>query len=370
MSLLLSLDQVLSLHIVAQRLTSLSSESTVVEVVSDLCGLQAQDAAAVTLSVRPRSHNLTAADVKQAIEVERSVVRTWAMRGTLHLVAADDLGWMLSLFGPVFSKGTRRRRLELGLDDALSEKAVQAIDEILAASGPLTRAELAEQLDARGIPTAGQAIAHAVGYAAMQGVLCFGPDRNGKPTYARLDDWVKRPPAPSQEEALHELVRRYLAAYGPATTADLAAWSGLPMVQVRQAWESIAGEVLEVEIDDRLAWMLQAHAERLEGRPPQGPIVRLLPAFDTYLLGYASRDWMLEPAYAKRVNAGGGMIRPTLLVDGRIVGTWKLNKRRNQQEVVVEPFKALEAAVRDGLEAEVKDLSRFLETKVTLLLQH
>lgn len=243
---------------------------------------------------------------------------------------------------------------------------MQAIDEILVASGPLIRAELTEQLDARGIPTAGQAIAHAVGYAAMQGVLCFGPERNGKPTYARLDDWVKRPPAPPQEEALSELARRYLAAYGPATTADLAAWSGLPMGQVRQAWESIAGEVLEVEIDGRPTWMLQAHADRLEAQPPQDPIVRLLPAFDTYLLGYASRDWMLEPAYAKHINAGGGMIRPTLLVDGRIVGTWKLNKRRKQQEVVVEPFESLEAAVHAGIEAEVADLTRFLETTITL----
>lgn len=290
------------------------------------------------------------------------------MRGTLHLVAAEDLGWMLSLFGPVFSKANRRRRLELGLDDKTSDKAAQMIDEILAASGPLTRAGLAEQLDAHHIPTAGQAIAHAVGYAALQGILCFGPDRNGKPTYARLDDWIKRPPTPPQDEALTELARRYLNAYGPATTADLASWSGLPMPQVRQAWESIADELLEVEIDGRPAWMLQAHAGWLEERPPQAqdPIVRLLPAFDTYLLGYQSRDFMLDPAYARRVHPGGGLIRPTLLVDGRIMGTWKTNKQRDHLEVAVEPFETLATAVRDGVEEEVKDLSRFLETKVAL----
>lgn len=107
MSLPLPLTQVLSLRMVAQRLDGLRTQSIAIQVVRDLCGLQAQEAPAAFLSIRPRSHNLTVANVKHAIEVERSVVRTWGMRGTLHLVAADDLGWMLSLFGPVFSKRTR-----------------------------------------------------------------------------------------------------------------------------------------------------------------------------------------------------------------------------------------------------------------------
>jgi hypothetical protein len=343
--------------------------TNVVQVVGIVCGLQAQDLQAATLSIWPRSHNLTAADVRQAIEGDRSIIRTWVMRGTLHLVAAEDLDWMLSLFGPVFSRGTQRRRLELGLDDQTSDKAVQLIDQILAVSGPLTRAELAKQLEAHDIPTAGQAIAHAIGYAALQGVLCFGPGRNGKPTYVRLEDWIKRPlSTPSQDEALPELARRYLNAYGPATTADLASWSGLLMPQVRQAWGSIADELLEVEIDGRPTWMLQTHADRLDQKPPKDPIVRLLPAYDTYLLGYKSRDFMLDPAYARRVHPGGGLIRPTLLVNGRIEGTWKLMKQGKHQEVVIESFEKLTAAVRDGVEEEVKDLSRFLEIKIALRL--
>jgi hypothetical protein len=278
------------------------------------------------------------------------------------------MGWMLSLFGPVFSKAGRRRRLELGLDDKMSEKAAAAIDEILAASGPLTRAELAEQLDVRGIPTEGQAIVHAVAYAAWHGIVCFGPDRNGKPTYAHLDDWVKRPPALPKDAALTELARRYLDAYGPATPADLASWSGLPMPQVKAAWSSIADELLEVEVDGRSAWMLQSRADWLEEKPPSEPIVRLLPAYDTYLLGYESRDLILAPEFARRVHPGGGLIRPTLVVDGRILGTWKLNKRRDHQKVFVEPFETLTSPVQASLEAEAKELSRFLnyETRISL----
>jgi hypothetical protein len=335
-------------------------------VVKALCGLQAQDAQAATLAIRPRSKGVTAADVKRAIEKERSIVRTWAMRGTLHLLATEDLGWMLSLFGPVFIKSGRRRRLELGLDDEISDRAARAIDEILAASGPLTRAELAEQLSAQNIPTEGQAIVHAVGYAAWQGIVCFGPERDGKPTYARLDDWVERPPAPPQDEALTELARRYLDAYGPATPADLASWSGLPMAQVKAAWSSIAGDLLEVEVGGRPAWMLQSHADWLQDKPPSDPIIRLLPAYDTYLLGYESRDLIIDSKFARLVHPGGGVIRPTLLVNDRILGTWKLNKRRDHQEVVVEPFETLSPSVHTALEAEVKDLSRFLTISVTL----
>jgi hypothetical protein len=349
-----------------QQLYNSWNESNVVQIAKAVCGIQAQDAPAATLAIRPRSTGLTAAHVKRAIEEERSIVRTWAMRGTLHLVATEDLGWMLSLFGPVFSKATRRRRLELGLDDQMSDKAVQLIDQILADSGPLTRAELAKQLEIHRIPTAGQAIAHAIGYAALQGVLCFGPDRNGKPTYVRLDDWIKRPSAPPQDEALAELARRYLNAYGPATTADLASWSGLPMSQVKAAWNSIAGELLEVELDGNPAWILQSHAAWLEERPPQIPIVRLLPAYDIYLLGYQSRDLILDPKYARRVHPGGGLIRPSLLVDGRIFGTWKLNKRRTHTELLVEPFETLTPSVYSGLEAEITDLSHFLQIETTL----
>ena len=209
----------------------------------------------------------------------------------------------------------------------------------------------------------GQARPHLIFYAASQGILCLGPDRGAKPTYVLLDDWVNRASLTSlsREAACDELARRYLAAYGPASPGDMAAWSGLPMSEVRTAWNRIAGSLVKVEVAGQPAWMLKSHLAQLDELPGHPLVVRLLAGFDTYLLGYRSREMMVVSQYAKRINAGGGIIRPALLVNGQAVGTWKSTLRKKQLDVVVEPFEQLLPAVQPGLEAEATDIARFLE---------
>lgn len=362
-------EQALLLRLRAQRLAP-PQPDTVVEAVRALCGLQAQSMSAVPLAVRVRSVDLRAADVQRARLEERSVVRTWAMRSTLHLLAAEDLGWLLPLLAPMSIAASRRRSAELGLDEDMYARGVRAIRDALVSRGPLTRPELVEYLDRRGVRTEGQAKAYVMYRAALEGFTCFGPDRGVQPTYVLLDDWIpeKRRVALPREEACAELALRYLAAYGPAVPEDLAAWSGLALSEARAAWGRLADELLEVEAGrfSSPAWMLKAHAAWLDELSASSQVVRLLPAFDTYLLGYRNRSLALAPEYAKRVNAGGGMIAATLLVNGRIVGTWKSQRRRNTLEVVVEPFQPLAPEVLPGLEAEIGDLARFLGTAATL----
>ncbi len=121
----------------------------VYEVVRAVGAIPAQDSLAARLAVRARSERLTAADVIRACNEERSVVRTWLMRGTLHLVAAEDVRWLVGLLGPVFARAGRRRRLELGVEDGVCERALPAIGSILSASAPLTRADLVHRLAKR-----------------------------------------------------------------------------------------------------------------------------------------------------------------------------------------------------------------------------
>ena len=139
---------------------------------------------------------------------------------------------------------------------------------------------------------------------------------------------------------------------------------------MRGALTRIAGELSEVEMDGQPAWLPKAHLNWLDELPSTNqapaPLVRLLPRFDTYLLGYASRDWMLAPDFASRINAGGGMIAAALLVDGHILGTWSTNKKRAVLQVTVAPFKELSAAVRAALEVEVDGLGRFLGVKAVV----
>ncbi|HUY78466.1 MAG TPA: winged helix DNA-binding domain-containing protein, partial [Ktedonobacterales bacterium] len=270
--------------------------------VSTLGGVQAQEAPAAALAICVRSLGLGVADIERARVVDRSVVRLWAMRNTLHLVAAADLGWLLPLLGPIFIAGSRRRYAQLGLDEATCANGVRAIRELLAAHGPLTRAELVARLASDyHLRLEGQMTPHLIARAALDGYLCLGPDRGAKPTYALLDDWLGgagwRDHTLPRDEAATELARRHLGAYAPATPEDFAAWSGLPMSEARAAWRRLGDQLIEVEADGRPMWMLATQAEWLDDalagtmRPVwETPLVRLLPAYDASLLGYRKRD--------------------------------------------------------------------------------
>lgn len=346
----------------SQRLHPRVAASTgVARLVRDLGGVQAQDLGAATLAIRARSRGLVADDVRRAREEDRSIVLTWCMRGTLHLVAAEDVGWLLGLLGGLFIAKGRRRYAELGLTSEIRAAATDTIHQVLATRGPQTRGELAAALAAKGIPVAGQAIAHLVGHAALQGVICHGPRRGAAPTYVLLEEWLG-PPAPYDPEwALSELARRYFGAYGPATAEDMARWSGLPVDQARAGLRAVSSELVEVELDGAPAWM-PPHRES----PPPDPTVRLLPSYDTYLLGYRSRDLIVAPAYASRIHPGGGQIKPAVVVDGRACGVWHSARRRGGLTITVEPFEPLEADILPALEDEARDVGRFLGVGVEL----
>jgi hypothetical protein len=357
-------DRLRQLRLRAQRLAG-PRPRDVAEVVRAVGGLQAQDTAASRLAVRARSTGLDEAAVRRACDRDRSVVRTWAMRGTLHMVAASDAGWLVALLGPGFAAGNRRRRLQLGLDDDRCQRALEALPAVLA-GGPLSRADLVAGLADAGvrIEPRGQAPAHLVGYAAMRGLVCRGPDLDGdEPSYVLMEDWIGRGRALGPDEALAELARRYLAGHGPAAPEDLAAWSGLPVGRARHAVELVAGELDEVELGGRRLW---APAGAAAARPrAAGPVVRLLGRFDEYLLGWRGRDLILDPGSARRIQAGG-WIHPAVVVDGRVVGAWRARRAGDRLEVTVEPFGRLPSGSRPGLEAEVADLGRFLGVEARL----
>lgn len=350
----------------SQRLVDSQIED-VAELVREMVGLQAQDVRPARLSVRPRTDSIDAAAVTRAYNEERTVVRTWAMRGTLHMVAAEDVSWLVALLGPIFARTNRRRRLELGLDDEVCGRAVPALRRIVAAEGPLTRAELVQRLAAEEVPLdpKSQAPPHLIGYAAMQGIICRGPDVDkDEPTYVLIEDWAGEQRKLGPEEALAELARRYTASHGPVTPKDFARWSGLPAGQAKKGFELIASDLDEVEITGEPAWMTAASPAGPKERAE--PNVRLLGHFDEYLLGYHSRDLVLSPEFAKRIQAGGGFVQPAVLVDGYVVGTWRQQRKKDRLIVEVQPFEQLPAEALPRLEAEAADISRFLATPTEL----
>ncbi len=330
---------------------------SVVDVVRHMVGLQAQDTRMARLLVRPRGAGVDATRVDQASAVDRTVVRTWAMRGTLHMVAAEDLHWLIDLLGPVFIDRGRRRRHQLGLDDETCERAAVVLPDVLAGR-QLTRDALIREIRARGVEVpGGQAPAHLVAYAALRGVICRGRDlTDNQPRYVLTAEWIGDGDAVDPNDGVTIFARRYLTAYGPAGVADFAAWSGLPVGQARVGIESVAGEFDQLATGRGPAWVRA-------GTSAEPAPSRLIGHFDPYLLGYRTREFALDPAFGRRIQGGGGFILPAVLVDGRVAGTWRLKRTRGMLAIKVELFWDVDDASVMELETEARDIGRFFGLK-------
>ena len=318
--------------------------------------IQAQDGSAARLGIRSRAAGVTEADVQAAIEA-RTVVRSWFMRATIHLVDADDVSWLSALLGPSIEQRFRKRWLDMGLTEKLRARCHAALRDILA-DAPRTRAQIVTELARRRItlPDADpQVSTHTLASATAAGLLCRGPDAGRDATFTLLADWLPGAPAgPRGDDALAELARRYFAAFSPATAADFTTWSGLP---ARRAVDLIRDELRPVDVHGRPGFRL--------GEVTPGRGLRLLSAFDNYLVGYRHRDEMLAASLRPRVYVGG-IIRPTVLIDGRIAGLWRLQRTRTIAHVEVDMFQRLSRTHRRTLEAEADDIGRFLDQPVSL----
>lgn len=365
MSQIVSADQIRLVRLRAQCLLQDGSSQphTPVGVLQTVPGVQAQELPAALLSMRARSAGLTASSIEQARQQERSIAWTSALRGTLHLLAAEDVRWLIPLLGPMLIAADRRRMEQLGWDETSAARGLALIRDELGNKGPLSRLEITHLLEKHGLPCSGQAPVHLLFRAALEGILCYGPDRGKEHTYALFEDWLGAVQSLPRKEALAKLALRYLAAYGPAAPEDLAYWAGLKQEDAKLAWHGLPSDQfveLTVAGEPRPLWMLNNQIAWLETPAPAKPVVRLLPRFDTLWMGYVYRSLLIEPEYARRINSGGGMIRAFVLVDGKILGTWTTWQKLNRLEVILEPFEQFSASAIGVIEAEVHDMGRFL----------
>jgi mono/diheme cytochrome c family protein len=320
--------------------------------VRHLTGVQAQVLPAAGLALRARTEGLTGEAVDRARVRNRSIVLTWAMRGTLHLIPAADHDWLVSLTTEPRIANAHRRLRQEGVPAGDAERALGLIGRALESNGPMFRRELAEHLARAGIRTEGQAIAHLVWLAGAHGVACHGPDRDGEATFVLARDWLGRtkPRRPAHPAA--ELAVRYLRAHAPATPADLAAWSGLRARDATAAWRAIERRLEEHATRRGPMWSLRSSA----AAEPEA-VVRLLPAFDEFLLGWRDRDLIATPADWRRINRGGGWMHPVVLEDGRAVATWRWSRADPEPEVA--PFSRLPPTTRTAIAEEASDFRRY-----------
>lgn len=327
------------------------------EVVGWLGAMQGQDFAGAKWGIGLRLPEATDVDIEEAI-AKRTIVRTWPMRGTLHFVAAKDVRWMLSLLTPRIIAGSASRQRELELDVKVFSRCENLFVKALQGGRQLSRESIYALLEAKGIWTADQRGYHILWRLAQEGLICFG-DREGKQqTFALLDEWVPAMKNLEREEALAELTRRYFMSHGPATLRDFVWWSGLKLTDARAGLESVASELVQEKVGEVVYWM--SAEKSVLGRGSSA--VYLLPGFDEYLLGYTNRSAALDPLHAGKVCPGGnGMFSPTIVIGGRVVGTWKRVIKKGAVVVEPKPFELFGEKEKRAIAKVAERYGRFLK---------
>jgi hypothetical protein len=317
------------------------------DVVERLLAVQGQDPRGFRLAIRARTEGLSAAHVDRALTDDRSLVVTWFNRGTLHLVRSEDYAWLHALTAPLHRTSSDTRLRQSGVSAAAAERGLQLIEKSLAGAGPLTSADLRERLTAGRVPTPGNAFGHLLFQASQRGLIVRGPMSGRQHCYVLVHDWLGPQPTIDRAAALAELARRYLAGHGPADDRDLARWTGLPLRDTRAGLNAIAPELYQ-----RTDGLVE-----LARRQPAAdiPPPRLLGAFDPVLLGWVSREPLLD--VDQKIVTVGGMFHPFALVRGRAAALWRMR----DGEVAIDPFAKITKKDRAALAADARDVVRFLE---------
>jgi hypothetical protein len=341
-------------RLVASRLT------TPAEAVASLVCLQAQDYLGGLWSVGARLPGSTEADIERAL-AERTIVRTWPLRGTLHLVAARDVRWLLDLLAPrTIAIQAKRHKRDYGLDDAEFARCRKILHRALRGENQLSRDAIYALLERDGIATADQRGLQILWRLAHEGLLCFGSRQGKQHGFVLLDEWLPESPSRDRGSALTELTRRYFESHGPATLADFAGWCGLTLTEAREGIEA-AASALESETENGKTYWFGHDTDPRVKKSRRESSVLLLSSFDEYLLGYKDRAAALDPVHLKKViPVNNGLFRPTMAIDGRVIGTWKRTLTKDAVEVAFAPFVELSKAQNAAFDREARRYAKFL----------
>jgi hypothetical protein len=331
------------------------------EVVAWLVAAQAQDYAGAKWSIGLRLPGSTDASIEQAI-ANKTIVRTWALRGTLHFVAAADIRWLLALVAPRVIAGNARRYRELELDEQMLARSNAVLSRALRTGKPLTRTALFVVLQQNGISTQGQRGVYMLQRASLDGLICQGVMRGKDPTFMPLDASFPKIKKMRRDEALAELARRYFTSRGPATLQDFVWWSGLSTAEASAGLEAVKSRLAHESFDGRTYWLSRSRPAIHD----RSPTTYLLPGFDEYLLSYKDRSASLDVPRYNRLTPPNGMLPSTIVIDGRVVSTWKRTLKKDSVVIAAHPFAALTAAEGRAFAVAAHRYGEFLGRSVVL----
>jgi hypothetical protein len=355
------LNEITALRLKSQCIDS-SHCTTPQEVVAHMGAMQAQDYPMARWAVGKRLPGSTDRMVEDAID-RGEVIRTHLLRPTWHLVAARDVRWMLALTAPNIHASMRARHKDLGITPANMRKANGIIAKALLTDGAMTREEIASVLKRARIATEGDnRLAHILLCAELEGVVCSGPSKGKKQTFALFDERVPAASPLAREEALANLAGRFFASRGPATLADFVWWSGLRMNDARNALDLAKGGLRKEIIGGSEYWFQDGSVRASNKRNG----VHLLPPFDEYMIGYRDRSAAITDVHLPRAVSSNGIFRPIVVAQGRVVGLWRRITQKRNVLIEIESLVPAGSNLAKGIKSEADAVGRFLEVPVEL----
>lgn len=325
------------------------------KVVQWLGAVQAQDYLGALWAIGLRTPGATEQAIEQAL-AEKTIVRTWPMRGTIHFVAASDVRWMLELLTPRIVQRSKGRLAQLGLDAPTIAASAAVVTNALRRGKQIARNDLYALLEQAQIATGGQRGIHILGQLAHSQLICFGTRAGKQPTFTLLDEWAPGAKSLPRDEALATLALRYFTGHGPATLYDFMWWSGLTAVDARAGLAAATAQ-LGCERHNAQEYYYAQNMPAAPGRPE----AFLLPPFDEFLLGYRDRSAVLDPQHAGLVAPGSnGIFNPIIVIDGRVVGTWKRVLKRDSVTISFSSFTSSSDLDAVALTATAQCYGRFV----------
>lgn len=343
-------------------------------VVDHLLAIQGQDWRSSKWAIGARAPGMTASDVHEALN-ERLIVRSWPMRGTVHLVLAEDIGWMQRVTNARVIAGAAKRREFLGMSDAVLERITDTTVQALTGSAGLTRDELGTVWSDAGIEWQPNWRYHLIWWLCQNGLTTFGPvaerpagsTSDPEPRIVLASEWISHPRNLAGDDALRELAARYVNGRGAVTQKDLASWANIPAGDAKQALTLAheSGAIVQAQragsagAAGRL-WVDPRHLDAATtASQPATSGWQLLPAFDEHLLGYNNREPQLAPELLSRTIPGrNGIFLATVVHEGSVVGTWRRNAKQSTLELTPFPGAIIDLS---ALEPEITRLADFYD---------
>jgi hypothetical protein len=343
-----------------QHLIDRATHGTMLEAVEAVHGIQAQVQAHAIFAIAQRVNGLTAREIDRALWSDRSLLKTWAMRGTVHWLPANE--------EPMFRSGLMQLRKwwidhwwrKEKVPDEVRQHLFDVVLEVLK-DGPLPRGEIA----ARAVPRVGEwcepwlTDGWGGAYTTMcqYGLLVFGPTIGNSPTFARRDTWANFQPIESRPEDAFEMIRRYLRSFGPATVQDATYWIGANLRDVKPFWDAMCEEFVPIETDGKTRYLLGTDIDELVEMEEASLPVRLVPAFDPLLLAPRDKGELLDMRFHKRIYGAAAWVYPALLLDGRVVANWTYERKQKHVEIVVHPFTRINKKLLPAIKRDARHLA-------------